>query len=199
MHITRVLALLATLLAPLAARAAGGHDSVGCTGCHSLHGAKGELIFAVPANAKYLNPKTGKPYAGTTALCLGCHQDSDKGGQGIAPISQHMSHPFSLAQVNPKTAKVPADLLRGGRFECLSCHDPHPSNAYYKYLRADTQGGKNVDRFCAVCHSVKVDAAVLAASQKGVIFSSMDESAGRSAAPAAPAPAPAAPAAKPKK
>ncbi|HET9598655.1 MAG TPA: cytochrome c3 family protein [Anaeromyxobacteraceae bacterium] len=188
------LAALALAAAPLAARAAGGHDAVGCAGCHSLHAAKGELIFAVPANAKYLNPKTKQAYTGSTALCLGCHQDSDKGGQGFAPISGHVSHPFGLASVNPKIARVPPELLReGGRFECLGCHDPHPSNPYYKYLRVDTKGGKDMDAFCAACHAMKADQAV--ASQKPVFFTSMDETGNRvMAAPAASAPkAPASP------
>ncbi len=149
--------LIALALAPAAALAAGGHDAVGCSGCHSLHSAKGNVIFAVAPNTKYLNPKTNKPYSGTTALCLACHQDPDKGGQGYAPIAQHVSHPFDLDQINPAVAKVPSDMLRKGRFECMGCHDPHPSNTYYKYLRVDTKGGKNIDAFCAACHATKAD------------------------------------------
>jgi len=198
MSVGRTLALIISL-APAAALAAGGHDSVGCNGCHSLHAAKGPVIFAVPPNAKYLNPVTHEPFSGTTALCLGCHQDSDKGGQGIAPISQHVSHPFGLKSVNPKVAKVPAELLReGGRFECLGCHDPHPSNPYYRYLRVDTGSkGQSMDKFCAVCHPIKADQAV--AAEKPVLFTSMDETGNRVLAPAqGPAPAKA-PAAKPGK
>jgi predicted CXXCH cytochrome family protein len=144
-------------LTPVAALAAGGHDAVGCSGCHSLHAARGELIFAVAPNTKYLNPKTKQPYGGSTALCLACHQDSDKGGQGFAPVSQHNSHPFGIDKVNPRVAVVPASFLREGRFECMSCHDPHPSNAKYKYLRVETAGGKNMDAFCAACHPMKAD------------------------------------------
>jgi predicted CXXCH cytochrome family protein len=153
----RHLAVLLTLSAPLAAWAAGGHDAVGCSGCHSLHAAKGSVIFAVAPNTKYQNPKTNKPYGGTTALCLACHQDSDKGGQGYAPVSQHVSHPFDVDQVNPKIAKVPADMLRNGRFECMSCHDPHPSNTNDKYLRGEKVSTKNIDAFCAACHASKAD------------------------------------------
>ncbi len=152
---------LAAVLVPFTALAAGGHDSIGCSGCHSLHAAKGAASFAVAPNTKYLNPKTNKPYQGITALCLACHQDSDKGGQGYAPISQHVSHPFDLDQVNPKVARVPAEMLHNGRFECMGCHDPHPANANYKYLRVDTSGGKNIDRFCGTCHASKADAGAL--------------------------------------
>jgi predicted CXXCH cytochrome family protein len=199
MKLARITVLTVLALAPLATFAMGGHDAVGCTGCHSLHTAKGEIIFAVSPNKAYLNPKTKQPYQGTTALCLACHQDTDKGGQGFAPISQHISHPFGLASVNPRIAKVPPELLReGGRFECLGCHDPHPSNPYYKYLRVDTNNGKNIDKFCAACHAMKADST--AANDKPAFFSSMDESGNRTlAAPSshsAPAKAPAAAPAK---
>ena len=77
----------------------------------------------------------------------------------------------------------------GGRFECVSCHDPHPSNPNAKYLRVDTKS-QSMDAFCGVCHSAKADAKLVA--KKAAIFTSMDQRAG---APAA-APAPAAPAKK---
>jgi hypothetical protein len=196
----RTLALALAVLAPAAALASGGHDGVGCTGCHAIHTAKGEIIFAVPANAKYTNPKTGQAFTGPTALCLGCHQDSDKGGQGYAPISQHVSHPFGVKSVNPKVAKVPGELLSAdGSFGCLGCHDPHPSNPYFKYLRVDTGAkGGGMDKFCAACHPNKADQAV--ASQKAPLFTSMDETGNRVLAPADAKPAgaaPAKPAAKP--
>lgn len=193
MSLVRRLVLVAVATAfPLAALAAGAHDSVGCTGCHSIHTAKGEIIFAVPSNDKMLNPKTKQPYSGTTALCLGCHADSKDGGQGYAPVSGHMSHPFGLASVNPKIAKVPPELLReGGRFECLGCHDPHPSNPYYKYLRVDTAKGSKMDAFCGVCHPIKADVATV--KESAVLFTSMDETGNRVLkASAAPAAAPAA-------
>jgi predicted CXXCH cytochrome family protein len=192
MSIVRFVALALATALPLSAFAAGGHDSVGCTGCHSLHSAKGNIIFAVAANKQAINPKTKQAYTGTTALCLGCHEESSKGGQGYAPVSAHVSHPFGLSQVDPKIAKVPPELLReGGRFECLGCHDPHPSNPYYKYLRVDTAKGSKIDAFCAVCHPIKADTQTVA--EKGVLFTSMDETGNRvmkaasSGAPKAPA------------
>jgi predicted CXXCH cytochrome family protein len=190
MTIGKFAALLIASTLPAAALAAGGHDAVGCTGCHSLHSAKGEMIFAVAPNTKYLNPKTKQPYTGTTALCLACHAESDKGGQGYAPVSQHASHPFGITAVNPKIARVPPEMLReGGRFDCLGCHDPHPSNPNYKYLRVNAgKKGENMDAFCGVCHGAKADAA----AEKIVVFTSMDETRAKAAAPAAPAaPAPA--------
>ncbi len=175
--------VLASFLLPVAARAAGGHDSIGCGGCHAIHTSKGPIIFAVEPNKKAINPKTKQPYTGTTALCLGCHEESSKGGQGYAPISSHISHPYGLTSVDSKIAKVPGELLRdGGRFECLGCHDPHPSNPYYKYLRVDTAKGSKMDAFCAVCHPIKADVATV--NEKAVLFTSMDETGNRVLGPA---------------
>jgi hypothetical protein len=198
MSIVTRLALALALAAPAAAHAAGGHDGVGCVGCHAIHTAKGEIIFAVAPNKSAVNPKTKTAYTGTTALCLGCHEESSKGGQGYAPVHANMSHPYGLATVDPKIAKVPPELLReGGRFECLGCHDPHPSNPNFKYLRVDTGAkGQNMDGFCGVCHPIKADAATVAT--KASLFTSMDETGNRvMKAPAAKPAAPAAPAAKP--
>jgi predicted CXXCH cytochrome family protein len=183
MNAFRIVVLSLAAALPLSAFAAGGHDGVGCNGCHGIHTAKGEIIFAVGPNKVAQNPRTKSAYTGSTALCLGCHEESSKGGQGYAPVSGHISHPYGLASVNSKVANVPADLLRGGRFECVGCHDPHPSNPNYKYLRVDTAKGQSMDAFCGVCHSAKADAKVVA--KKAAIFTSMDQRASASAAPAA--------------
>ena len=189
MNAFRIVVLSLAAALPLSAFAAGGHDGVGCNGCHGIHTAKGEIIFAVGPNKVAQNPRTKAAYTGSTALCLGCHEESSKGGQGYAPVAGHISHPYGLASVNAKVANVPADLLRGGRFECVSCHDPHPSNPNAKYLRVDTKA-QSMDAFCGVCHSAKADAKLVA--KKAAVFSSMDQRAGAAAA----APAPAAPAKK---
>ncbi len=179
-------------LVPVIVFAAGGHDGLTCTGCHALHTAKeSNLIFAVEPNKKDVNPKTKQAFGGITALCLGCHETPEKGGQGIDPINAHMSHPYGLSSVNPKVARVSSELLRDGRFECISCHDPHPSNPNYKYLKTDTAKGAKMEEFCAVCHPMKADPK--SASVKARYFNSMDEtlygSAGSEAGTAAPAPA----------
>jgi hypothetical protein len=127
---------LAATLAATSARATGGHDTAGCMGCHGIKGVD----------------RT------TAAFCLKCHATKEQGGQDILPIDRHVSHPFALAQVNPKVALVPADLLRDGRFDCLSCHEPHPSNAFWAYLRVDTgKKGRFMDPFCVTCHPRKGD------------------------------------------
>src|SRR5208337_327696 len=174
----RIMIAAVFLLLPFSGFAAGGHDGLVCTGCHGIHTAKDAIIFVVPSNKSDINPRTKQPFAGTTALCLGCHETPEKGGMGIKPIDGHMSHPYGLDSVNAKVASVPAELLRDGRFECVGCHDPHPSNTNYKYLRVDTANGSKMDSFCAVCHPMKADPKVSA--QKSKLFDSMDERLGMS-------------------
>jgi predicted CXXCH cytochrome family protein len=171
----RHLLALAALSAASSAFAAGGHQSLGCVGCHSMHKARGDRLAAVPPNLKMPEARTGKPHGAITAGCLGCHADIADGGKGILPVSDHVLHPFSLGNPNPRVAKVPGELLRGGRFECVSCHDPHPSNPNYRYLRIAAKSAPTMSQLCSVCHSRKAD--LKSAPPK--LFDSMDERAAR--------------------
>lgn len=162
--IFRFLIVFVVTVVPFTVFAAGGHDGLSCTGCHSLHKAQLEtFILAVKPNTKDLNPKTNQPYGGTTAICLSCHQTTEKGGHGMTPISSHMSHPYGLNSVNTKIAQVPAEFMSNGRFECTGCHDPHPSNPNRKYLRVE---GNSMENFCAVCHPTKSDPKSLVSRNK---------------------------------
>lgn len=127
----------------------GPHDE-NCVECHSIHQAKGESLPAVyNTTEKYT---TGEALKSVDAFCIGCHNKNT----GIMPIEIHKTHPVGVA---PKKAKVPADYLRKGTFVCVSCHDPHPSNPNYKYLIIDTNGGKNLGKFCGFCHPAQVSPA----------------------------------------
>lgn len=178
-----------------AAFASGAHDGMQCTGCHNIHYAKAPIIFEVGANDKAMPAGSDKSSKVIAPLCLGCHADPDKGGMGILPVSAHTTHPFGK-KVNKKVANVPDSLLRDGIMDCVSCHDPHPSNPNHKYLRVDTKGGKNMAEFCDLCHPAKVDRSVNRGALK--VFDSMDEAKGAGSVPvsdltgatAAPAPAP---------
>jgi predicted CXXCH cytochrome family protein len=78
--------------------------------------------------------------------------------------------------VNPRLAKVPPELLRDGHFECVGCHDPHPSNPNFRYLRVSATGkAPSMSEFCSVCHPGKADPNRKAAP----LFDSMDETASR--------------------
>lgn len=168
-----VMVVLLPLL-PAVTLAAGGHDDLDCTGCHSLHDAKAEAIFAVEPNLEAVNRRTNTSNQGFTALCLACHEET--GGMGILPISSHISHSFGVAP-NSKVANVPPNLLRDGRLECVGCHDPHPSNVNHKYLRIGTGGGSQMVNFCNLCHPAKSGRTADAAQ----VFNSMDERQGPAA------------------
>jgi predicted CXXCH cytochrome family protein len=156
--------VLAILLIPGVSSAAGLHESLSCSGCHGIHTAQDDIIFAVKANKTEINPLTKKPYSGVTALCLGCHT-------GIMPVFGKTSHPYGIAP-KAKIADVPKDLLRKSMLGCVGCHDPHPSNPNYKYLRVSTgKRGSDMGQFCSLCHSSKSGTRIPASS----VFSSMDE------------------------
>ncbi|WP_457641104.1 cytochrome c3 family protein [Persephonella sp.] len=159
------------------ARAAGPHEGLDCLGCHDPHYAKAQKIFKVK-NDKYINPRTGKKAQGINALCLGCHNLTEFGGTGVKPIFLHMTHPVGI-KPNPKIAKVPQKLLRDGVLQCVSCHDPHPSNPNWKYLRVDTENGSKVGVFCMTCHPAKVDTKYYGVNTIKV-FTSMNEETGPS-------------------
>ncbi|WP_025321247.1 cytochrome c3 family protein [Deferrisoma camini] len=145
-----LVAAVAVVLAAPAAWAYGPHDP-NCVECHSIHYAKGRAILAVAPNTAEKNPATGKNAADDAALCLGCHNEDE----GIIPIHLAQTHPVGM---KPKKVKVPADLLRkDGTLGCTSCHNPHPSNPNYKYLRGTVAKGSELGKFCAICHGDKVD------------------------------------------
>ena len=147
---TMIIVAMAILVSPALAGAAGSHDN-DCTECHSLHDTKGAFSFNVPPNTIEKYSGTGQPVSGTDALCLGCHNEAE----GIMPVLLSKSHPLG---VKPKKAFVPQEVLgENGELTCGSCHDPHPSNQNYMYLRISTDGGRKMGAFCAYCHEAMVD------------------------------------------
>lgn len=177
-------------LLPAAAGAAGGHDAVGCAGCHSMHVARGVVLSSLAPGATVTDPRTGRSVGALTALCLGCHADPEDGGRGVAPVSEHFPHPFSVARPDARLAQVPPELLRGGRFECVGCHDPHPSNPNRAYLRVAAEGAPTLAGACVLCHPRRSDRA----AGRPPVFTSMDErGAAAPGATGAPRPAPATP------
>lgn len=161
------------------AKASGPHEVLDCLGCHDPHYAKAQKLFKVK-NEIYPNPRTGKTIDGVSGLCLGCHNLQKYGGAGVKPIYLHMTHPVNV-QPNPRIANVPDKLLRDGIIQCTSCHDPHPSNPNWRYLRVDTEGGSMVGQFCGMCHGSKADKAYYGGdfeAGKLKVFSSFNEEAG---------------------
>jgi predicted CXXCH cytochrome family protein len=162
------------------AYAYGPHDSLDCLGCHSAHYAVDHKIFAVK-NEKYKNPRTGKKLDSRLVArnCLGCHALEQHGGAGIRPMHLHNTHPIGI-KPNPKIANVPKKLLKSGMLDCVSCHEAHPSNKNFMYLRADVgANGESIQNLCVVCHSSKVDTKTAGINTKKLkVFSAMDESKG---------------------
>ena len=193
--VTGIFGLLAvvfffTLTTMSKSHAGGPHEAVACLGCHSIHYAVGEKIFGVK-NTSVQNPRTKTGLDGMAAqLCLGCHNLGQFGGAGIRPIHLHTTHPIGIVP-NPKIARVPANLLRKGVLDCVSCHEPHPSNNSPLYLRVDISPEKKkydekrqlyqeqpakIQKFCTVCHPNKADLELNKIDDtKREIVSAMDE------------------------
>lgn len=169
--------VISSLVLAYSIYAFGPHNGLDCVGCHDPHYAKGQKIFKVK-NEKLINPRTGKLVDGISALCLGCHNIEAFDGAGIRPIHLNMTHPINI-EPNGEIAQVPKVLLRDNVLQCISCHDPHPSNPNWKYLRVDTTGGEKVGQFCQMCHPAKADSAFYdVGKDKLEIFSSMNEAVG---------------------
>jgi predicted CXXCH cytochrome family protein len=167
------------MLAGGLAQAYGPHDGLDCLGCHDPHYAKEKKLFTV-TNPSHPNPRTGKNIDGISALCLGCHNLSEDGGAGVKPIYLHTTHPVNV-KPNERIANMPEQLKRDDLIQCVSCHDPHPSNPNWRYLRVKTSQGNQVGKFCSVCHGSKVDENFYGqdlAQSAHKIFSSMNEAAG---------------------
>ncbi len=146
----KLLIAVAAVFFAATAFAYGPHDN-SCVECHSLHYAKGDSIIGIKPNTMEKNPSTGAGASDDISLCLGCHNDDE----GIMPILLSSTHPVGM---KPGKVKVPAELLTSkGTLGCVSCHDPHPSNPNYQYLRGDVKKSGQLGKFCALCHKEKVD------------------------------------------
>jgi len=159
--------------------AAGPHGAITCLACHSAHFAVDDKIFSVK-NKKMINPRNGASLEGLVAKnCLGCHEVEQFGGAGIRPVHLHTTHPIGM-KPNPKIADVPENLLKDGKLDCISCHEAHPSNNNFMYLRVKTDKGANIQNFCVTCHSAKGDMKAMGIedASKIKVFSAMDQEKG---------------------
>ncbi|MGA1868211.1 MAG: hypothetical protein ACMUJM_06655 [bacterium] len=140
---------------PPSAEAGNGHEE--CSPCHSVHNAQGSLLFPRQLNTQTINPYTGESLGKRDALCMSCHAPKPE-GEGIRALDLTRKHYFGG---NPKIVKLPPEAVRGRNerghvFTCLSCHDPHPANKNYCYLRTDKDlkisEKAGVKNFCLWCH-----------------------------------------------
>lgn len=139
-----------------------GHSDTGahadCTLCHSVHNGHQEILFTEIPNKTTINPRTGKSMKRIGSLCLACHA-AEPDGTGYLVVELSQTHPVGIS---PKKAKLP-DMSKGFPGEenditCLSCHDQHPRNNNFKYLRWSVKGTYYLNTMCQECHPEKGNA-----------------------------------------
>ena len=159
-----------------------------CVFCHASHNivpnvtplwdqTLSSLTYTTYTSSTY-NSGAQTPTAGTSKLCLSCHDGSVAPGltvaKGVIPTSGTMKpvdvfgsnlstgHPISMAAANdgqltpslfanPPSTSDPAVHLVSGKMECTTCHDPHVQNndpAVPMFLVRQNSGGA----LCLACH-----------------------------------------------
>ncbi len=115
-----------------------------CNSCH-IDAAQKDYALIQKTNVNIINPFTGKPYGKSDALCMNCHRNFET--KSIHPVG-----------IIPERMLLPAEakgfMGQENEISCFSCHDPHPENKNYMYLRWPTERGANMASFCvAKCHA----------------------------------------------
>jgi len=112
-----------------------------CSLCHEMEGKKAKRVKIEP-DRKTINPFTDKPYGPVDGICIRCH-----------PKFTHKEG--HVLGVRPKKVYVPAEYLRykgqEGELTCLSCHNPHPHETKYMYLRWEVTKTE-IKKLCTRCH-----------------------------------------------
>ena len=135
-----------SLFYPQSAYSAGKEDGhKPCSLCHEMKGKKAQKVKIKP-DTKTINPYTVKPFGPVDGVCIRCHNDL---------IHINKGH---VLGIRPEKANVPDECLgyegQEGELTCLSCHNPHPHETKYKFLRWQvTETG--VDKLCRRCHVEK--------------------------------------------
>lgn len=122
----------------------GGHEN--CDLCHK-NASKKNYTLVSQNKTKAINPATKKPYGKLDALCQSCHEQSSQ-----------FAHPVGIIP-DPQKVMVPEDALGFSGQEqevtCLSCHNPHPDNKSYQYLRWQVEDEDDMTTFCVKCHAAQ--------------------------------------------
>ncbi len=131
-----------------------------------------------PYSSNTLKATVGQP-DGSSRLCLSCHDGTvpldafgERSGtemcgrlvgtdlRDIHPLSfvyddalavaaGHLRLPSSAPSTFGGT--IDEDLLRDGKFQCASCHEPHNRHNREKFLRKDDRDEQ--DGLCGICHT----------------------------------------------
>lgn len=124
-----------------------------------------------------LKAAVGQP-DGSSRLCLSCHDGTvmldayaARGGteycgriigtdlRRIHPLSMVYDDALAVAAGHLKSPSAPSglgrtialDLLRGGKMQCASCHEPHNRYGQNKFLRRGDRNG--AAGLCGICHT----------------------------------------------
>jgi hypothetical protein len=117
-----------------------GHKPCGL--CHEMKGEKAGKIKIKP-DTETINPFTGNPYGSVDGICVRCH-----------PTFTH--NEGHVLGIRPEKVKVPDECMgyKGQEKEltCLACHNPHPHETKYKFLRWQVADKKGIQDLCNRCH-----------------------------------------------
>ncbi len=137
--------------------------SLACLSCHDGVSAINSIVNA-PGSGGYLAAGQNVAFGATpegTAVTM---------PNGVTQIGTDLTndHPVSIqyiegrASLKPTTttitnwtgAQTIADLLRNGKVECVSCHDPHQGGTGQMFLRRYVAGetGNKGSALCLTCH-----------------------------------------------
>lgn len=113
-----------------------------CSLCHEMEGEKA-LKVKIKPDTKTINPYTGRIYGPVDGVCISCHPQ----------FTHAEGHPLGIT---PVKVKVPAKFMgyKGQEKEltCLACHNPHPHQTKYKFLRLQTPDHDGIKWLCSHCH-----------------------------------------------
>ncbi len=101
-----------------------------CTNCHNPHATNWPRMIKSADDSK-------QPFVD---VCLSCHGGGPMGRVG--KIDLHASHPVGISA---RDGREIIDPISGRQLSCISCHNPHGSNAP-RMLRRDN------DYLCLGCH-----------------------------------------------
>jgi tetratricopeptide (TPR) repeat protein len=105
---------------------------------------RGSLHRFIEQETTRINPFTDQPFGRIDAICTSCHN------------ALHLAHPVGIIP-DPQKVTLPPEAIgfkgEEDRLTCMSCHDWHPTNTSYKYLRWAVADEEELSRFCLNCHT----------------------------------------------
>ncbi len=125
-----------------------------CLNCHGDEEYKTQLHELGANIAQLEGEPEAKPEGSTTPLDEIMLAPADV---GFRIIDLHETHPVGII---PKKVVLPEEA-KGFKWQeeqltCMGCHNHHPSNPNYKYLRWPVKDGNDLNSFCKHCHNDKM-------------------------------------------